>query len=291
MNSAYFKLHLSILLAGFTGIFGKLITLSEGLLVWYRMLITTVLLTLILYFANKLKKICLKEMIQIGLTGILLALHWVFFYGSIKASNVSIGVICFSMTSFFTSILEPIINRHRISYKELLFSLIAVLGIILIFGFDTQYRLGILLGIISSMLCALFVIFNKKIGIDYPASTMLLYEMLGGLIGLTLLLPVYFNFVRIETYLPDTMDWIYLITLSLFCTIGMCMLQIQALRSISAFTVNLSYNLEPIYSIILAIIIFHEGKELTCIFYLGLSLILISVALQMIDLKRQARIK
>lgn len=287
MKSSYIKLHISILLAGFTGILGKLITLSEGFLVWYRMLLTVILLILILSITKRLKKVSFNAMMRIGFVGLLLALHWVFFYGSIKASNVSIGVICFSLTSFFTSIFEPIINRHRISFKELFFSLIAVFGILLIFGIDTQYQFGIFLGFISSILCALFVIYNKKVGAQFSSSTMLLYEMLGGFVGLTLLLPLYTHFVTSFIYYPNVMDCVYLFILSLFCTIGMCILQIQALRKISAFTVNLSYNLEPIYSIILAMIIFHEGKELTLIFYIGLILILVSVFLQMIDLKRE----
>ncbi len=291
MKNPYIKLHISILLAGFTGILGKLITLSEGFLVWYRMLITVILLILILFFTNRLKLIPLRAVIRIGLVGLLLALHWVFFYGSIKASNVSIGVICFSLTSFFTSIFEPIINQRKISLKELFFSLISVLGILLIFGIDTQYQLGISLGFISSILCALFVIYNKKIGAEFTSSTMLLYEMLGGFIGLTILLPFYTYCITSLVFYPNAMDWVYLFVLSLFCTIGMCILQIQALRKISAFTVNLSYNLEPIYSIILAMIIFHEGKEFTLIFYIGLILIFVSVFLQMIDLRRESRKK
>lgn len=291
MKNPYIKLHISILLAGFTGILGKLITLSEGFLVWYRMLITVILLILILFFTNRLKLIPLRAVIRIGLVGLLLALHWVFFYGSIKASNVSIGVICFSLTSFFTSIFEPIINQRKISLKELFFSLISVLGILLIFGIDTQYQLGISLGFISSILCALFVIYNKKIGAEFTSSTMLLYEMLGGFIGLTILLPFYTYCITSLVFYPNAMDWVYLFVLSLFCTIGMCILQIQALRKISAFTVNLSYNLEPIYSIILAMIIFHEGKEFTLIFYIGLILIFISVFLQMIDLRRESKKK
>lgn len=291
MKNPYLKLHISILLAGFTGILGKLITLNEGFLVWYRMLITVILLILILFFTKRLKIIPLRAVIRIGLVGLLLALHWVFFYGSIKASNVSIGVICFSLTSFFTSLFEPIINQRKISLKELFFSLISVLGILLIFGIDTQYQLGISLGFISSILCALFVIYNKKIGAEFTSSTMLMYEMLGGFIGLTILLPFYTYCITSLVFYPNAMDWVYLFVLSLFCTIGMCILQIQALRKISAFTVNLSYNLEPIYSIILAMIIFHEGKEFTLIFYIGLILIFVSVFLQMIDLRRESRKK
>lgn len=140
MKEAFFKLHLSVLLAGATGIFGRLITLNEGLLVWYRLLFAALLFCLLLSLQKKFPIIPWKEIFRIGGIGGLLGLHWVFFYGSIKASNISVGVICFSLVSFFTAILEPWINRHRIVFREILFSLLSVAGIILIFQLDTRYR-------------------------------------------------------------------------------------------------------------------------------------------------------
>lgn len=287
MKQAYIKLHLSILIAGFTGILGKLIVLNEGLLVWYRMLITAILLFLFLWLNNKFKKVTLKEMFKIGGVGLLLALHWVFFYGSIKASNVSIGVVCFSLTGFFTAIFEPVINRHKISPKELFLSLISVAGILLIFQLDVRYRTGITLGIVSSALAALFIITNKKIGVRHSSSTMLLYEMAGGFVAISCLLPLYLHFFPTDYVIPDLSDIIYLLLLSVFCTIGLYLLQIQALRNISAFTVNLSYNLEPIYSILLAMLIFHEAKELNWAFYAGLGLIILSVLLQSLIVRKE----
>lgn len=292
MKQAFIKLHLSILIAGFTGIFGKLITLNEGLLVWYRMLITSILLFIILWFSKKLQRISFREALRIGGVGLLLGLHWVFFYASIKASNVSIGVVCFSMTCFFTAIFEPIINKRRISVKELLFSIVALCGIALIFHFDMRYRTGIILGIISSAMAALFVITNKRVGANHTWSTMLLYEMIGGFLCLSCLLPIYLYMFPTDYLIPGRLDIMYLLLFSLFCTIGLYMLQIQALKHISAFTVNLSYNLEPIYSIILAMIIFGEAKELDWSFYLGLLLIILSVVLQMCSVVyQQTKIK
>lgn len=221
-----------------------------------------------------------KEVFKIGGIGILLGLHWVFFYGSIKASNISIGVVCFSLVSFFTAFLEPWINRHRISVKEVLFSLLTLLGIALIFHLDTRYRQGILLGITSSVLAALFTITNKKVAAGHDASTMLLYEMSGGFVGLSCLLPFYLRYFPVETIFPDVSDLIYLILLASVCTIGLYLLQIQVLKVVSAFTVNLTYNLEPVYSIILAMLFFHEARELNGAFYIGLGLIVLSVLLQ-----------
>ncbi len=287
MKQAYIKLHVSILIAGFTGILGKLITLNEGLLVWYRMLITSILFFIFLWISQKFRKVSLKEAIQIGGVGLLLAFHWIFFYGSIKASNVSIGVVCFSLTGFFTAIFEPLINKHRISIKELMLSLITLLGIILIFQLDIRYRTGILLGVISSFLAALFIIMNKKVGSKHSSSTMLFYEMIGGFIGISIILPAYLSYFPSENIIPNMSDFAYLLLLSIFCTIGLYLLQIQALRKISAFTVNLSYNLEPIYSIILAMVIFNEAKELDWVFYVGLSLIILSVLLQSIRARKE----
>ena len=280
MKNAFIKLHISILLAGFTGLFGKLISLNEGLLVWYRMMFAAVLLFIILKISNKLQSPPMKEQLKIAGTGLILGLHWVFFYASIKMSNVSVGVVCFSLAGFFTALLEPLLIRRKFKIKELLFSLITVIGILFIFRFDMRYRTGIIIGIISSALAALFTITNKKTGADHPSRIMLLYEMAGGFLGLSCLLPVYLYFFPVATILPDINDFLYLFLLASVCTIGLYLLQIQVLKTISAFTVNLSYNLEPVYSIILAMLFFGEAKELNLAFYTGLGLICISVLLQ-----------
>lgn len=291
MKQAFIKLHLSIILAGFTGIFGKLITLNEGLLVWYRMLITSLLLFILLKIWKKFRLLPLQDMIRIGGVGFLLAMHWVFFYASIKASNISIGVICFSLVGFFTAILEPFINHRRFSVTELILSLITLSGIILIFNLDMRYQSGIILGVISSALAALFTIMNKRVGADYTSSTMLFYEMVGGFICLSVILPVYLYNFQVDTLVPSKQNIIYLMVFSVFCTILLYILQIQALKSISAFTVNLSYNLEPVYSIVLAMAFFGEAKELNYSFYLGLTLIVLSTILQMFNVMYERKKK
>ena len=150
----------------------------------------------------------------------------------------------------------------------------------MIFHLDTRYRQGILLGITSSVLAALFTITNKKVAAGHDASTMLLHEMSGGFVGLSCLLPFYLRYFPVETIFPDVSDLIYLILLASVCTIGLYLLQIQVLKVVSAFTVNLIYNLEPVYSIILAMLFFHEARELNGAFYIGLGLIVLSVLLQ-----------
>ena len=277
MKDAFIKLHISIILAGATGIFGKLISLNEALLVWYRMMLASLLFLLVLSVSKRLNRFSFGDALRIGGVGLLLGLHWVFFYGSIKASNVSIGVVSF---------LEPLINCHRVSFKEVVFSLLTLFGVVLIFHFDTRYRLGIGLGIISSALAALFTITNKKIGNNYSTSTMLLYEMVGGFIGLSCILPFYLRYFPVSTIVPGLLDFTYLLLLASVCTIGLYLLQIQVLKKISAFTINLSYNLEPIYSIILAMLLFSEAKELNAAFYIGLGVIILSVILQTLSVIR-----
>ena len=287
MNNAFVKLHLAIFLAGFTGIFGKLIELPEGPLVWYRVLMTSCLFFAYLALTDKLPRISLREALKIGGVGALIATHWIFFYGSIKYANVSIGVVCFALTGFFTAILEPLFGRARVSLRELLFSLITVVGIALIFHFDSRYRTGIILGVLAAFFAALFTIGMRRVGKKHDSSTMLLFQMVGGLAFLTLAAPAYLKLFPGIPVVPQGLDFVYLFLLSSLCTIGMFLLQIQALRSISAFTVNLSFNLEPVYSIILAMILFNEAGQLNLSFFVGLTLICASVALQSLYALRQ----
>jgi len=289
MKKALIQLHLSVFLAGFTGILGKLITLNEGMLVWYRLLFTVITLYVIFRWKKLLTKLSFKQIIPIGLTGMVVVLHWLFFYASIKYSNVSIGVVCFALTSLFTAALDPLINRYRVDKTELLLSGITLCGIFLIFHFDVQYRTGIILGVISSLFAALFTIFNKRLIAKYDTPTITFYELSVGWMALTLLLPAYLHFFPQPLSLPSFTDLSYLLILAWACTVCLYMLMMSALTKISPFTVNLSFNLEPVYSIVMAFILFHENRELTYAFYIGLACIILSVALQMTRVTRHTR--
>lgn len=279
-NKGFTLLHLSVFIAGFTGVLGRLIELDSAVLVWHRMAWAAALMALFLLFRKEMKRYKLQDICQMGGVGVLLCLHWIFFYASIKASNVSIGVVCFSLVGFFTALFEPIINRHRFSAKEFLFSILTVCGVYLIFQFDTRYRLGIALGVVSSAIYALFAIANQHVGKRYEAKNMLLWEMIGGLVVLTALLPIYNAVLPVGKLLLSGMDYPYMAFMVVVCTIGLCLMQIIVLQKIDAFTVNLTYNLEPVYSIIIAMLIFNEYQELNFSFILGIALTIISVALQ-----------
>ena len=282
MKKAFLQLHIAVLFAGFTAILGRLITLNEGILVWYRMLLSAISLALIMLFRKEFTRITFFNLLKIFGVGVIVAIHWVTFYGSIKYSNVSVSVTCLSAIGFFTSFFEPIIMRRRIDVIEVLLGLLAIAGIYLIFNFYPQYKTGIIFGIISAMLASIFPIFNKNLLRQFSPKIVTIFEMTGGFIALCLIIPFYLDFFPASYYLPTFDDWIWLIVLAWVCTILSFILQLNALKKISAFTANLTYNLEPVYAIILAFIIFRENKFLGRGFYLGFGLILLAVSLQMI---------
>ena len=161
MKQAFIRLHIAVLLAGFTGILGRLISLNEGLLVWYRLLITAFSLWLLALVRRQNLRINRLDLWRIIGIGGIAALHWVAFYGSIKYSNVSVGLLCFSAIGFFTALLEPLLMRHRLDVVELLLGLLVIGGIFLIFQVDPHYKTGILIGLVSALLGSLFPVLNK----------------------------------------------------------------------------------------------------------------------------------
>lgn len=280
MKKSYLVLHFAVILAGFTGIFGKLISLNEGLLVWYRVLFSSIILWMVVKLFRIATNIHLKEKFDIAKIGMFITIHWVFFYASIKYSNISVGVVCYCLTSFFTAIFGPLINRRRFNLTELLLSVLTLAGILLIFHFDSSYRLGIGLGVISSAFAALYTIYNERLVRHYDSRLINYYQMMGGTVGLGVLLPVYLYFFPVKTIIPDLKDIGYLILLASFCTVGLYILFAESLKRIPAFTVNLTFNLEPVYAIILAFLFFNESKELNLSFYIGLLFVMTSVILQ-----------
>lgn len=287
-KKAFAQLHLSVLLAGFTGLFGKLITLNETDIVWYRMLFTACILMVFTGFPH----VGWRKFLRIAGCGALLGLHWMLFYGSIKASNVSIGVVCFALTGFFTALFEPVIFHRRMSWRELLLSLITVAGLLCIFSFDSRYRYGIMIGVASSAVCALYAICNKKVSVGVRSRTMLMYQMSGGIVGVSIIIPLYlavFPSAQPVAVIPEGSNLWWMLCHALFCTVGLYLLQIMALKQLSAFTVNLTYNLEPCYTILMAFIFFGEARELNASFYIGIALVVLSVVLQSVNAMRRSR--
>lgn len=282
MKKSYLLLHLAVILAGFTGVFGKLITLNEGLLTWYRVFFSAIILFFVLKIFKVNDQTDLKEKFKIGKVGLIITLHWVLFYASIKYSNISIGVVCYCLTSFFTAIFKPLIDKQPFKLSELFLSTLTLLGISLIFHFDTSYQIGIALGVISSAFGALYTIYNSRLVNHFDSKIINYYQMIAGIICLGAFMPIYLYFFPSKELIPSIQNTIYLILLASFCTVGLYVTFTEVLKKIPAFTVNLSFNLEPVYAIIMAFLFFDESKQVNLAFYIGLLFIMLSVVLQTI---------
>jgi drug/metabolite transporter (DMT)-like permease len=284
MKKAFIQLHIAVFLAGFTGILGKLIDLNEGLLVWYRLLITSVTMWIIFSLTKKLQRIPFKDVIKLAGVGFLAALHWVTFYGSIKYSNVSVALVCFSSVGFFTALLEPVIHRVRIKWIEVLLGLIVMAGIYIIFHFDPKFKTGIILGVASAIFLAFVMIFLKQFIERINPETLLTYQITGGLITLSAFMPFYMQQFPTDYIFPNFKDWMWLLVLAWFCSVIAFQFTAYALKKLSAFTVNLSFNLEPVYGIILAFIVYKENQLLSKWFYIGFAMIAVSLLIHILML-------
>ena len=289
MKKAFLQLHLAVFLAGFTGILGRLITLNEGLLVWYRLLISSATMWVLFLLLKKIQKISFIDILKITGVGFIAAMHWVTFYGSIKSANVSVALVCFSSVGFFTAILEPLIFKKRIDITELLLGVVVMIGIYIIFRFDPKYEIGIIIGIISAILGSLFPILNKSLLHRVSVETLLSYELTGGFLVLTILLPFYLHYFPSNQFLPGWINLFWLLVLSWACSVWAFQLSANALKKLSAFTVNLTYNLEPVYGILLAFVVYHENKELSRWFYIGFALIGLALVIHIILLRKNEK--
>jgi drug/metabolite transporter (DMT)-like permease len=289
MKKAFIQLHVAVFLAGFTGVLGRLITLNEAVLVWYRMMIACVVLWALLLIKKRKPPASRKLFLQASSIGSILALHWVTFYAGIKISNISTALVCLSAMGFFTAILEPVMLRRPFDLMELLLGLLAIAGISIVFHFDPHYKLGIIISLFSAFLASIFPIMNRQILQKMDAETATRYQLSGGFLFITLLMPVYLYYFPVNRLLPSFSDWIWLFVLGILCTVVAYELFMKALQKIPAFTVNLSYNLEPIYGVAMAFFIYREDKEVSPGFYYGFLLIIAAVILQTIRLRKTSR--
>ena len=278
VRRAYLELHLAVLLFGITAIIGDLITLSATVLVWWRVLITSVSLLFLIQFGRKLRNIPSPLIWKYLGIGVLVGLHWMTFFGSIKFSNASVCLVCMATTSFFTSLLEPFILGQKFHWYEITLGLIIIPGMILIVSsLEFSMLAGMALGLLSAILASLFSIFNKKY-IDQAEPLSITFLELGSAwLFISLLLPFIFVSNPEISFWPQQADWIYLLVLALLCTTLAYVLALRALKFLSAFAANLTVNLEPVYGIVLAVIILKENQELSAGFYWGCLIILLAV--------------
>jgi drug/metabolite transporter (DMT)-like permease len=275
---SYLHLHLIVFVWGFTAVLGALISLDALPLVWYRMLLAVVFIVLYIVYKKIPIRLPKKVLFQLLIAGIIIALHWFTFFKAIKVSNVSVTLACLSTGAFFTSLLEPIMTGKKIVWYEVLFGIIVVFGLGIIFKVESQYIEGILLALSCAFLSALFSIINSKFAKVYNPSVISFYELSGGVLFFTVLLLATQSFDA-KFFTMSASDWFYLAILSSFCTAYAFIASVKVMKFLSPYTVMLTINLEPIYGIILAVIVFQEKEKMSSQFYIGALIILATVIL------------
>lgn len=277
--SVYFQLHFSVFIFGFTAILGKLITLEQTALVWHRLWIAVVGLLFLPKVINGLKAIPKKAIWIFAGIGTLVAIHWLTFYGSIKLGNsASVTLACFSTVTIFTSILEPLIVKRPFEKLEFVLGLLAIIGISLLAGVGSAFYPAIIVGLISAFFASLFSVLNKKhIAHDHNIKSVTIIELFSGFIFVSLLVPIYAYFNNEIVWIPKGYDIAWLLLLGWVCTTLAFALSLNVLKYISAYIANLTINLEPIYGIILSVIIFKENEMLNEWFYVGTGIVLSTV--------------
>ena len=281
MPSAKFKnqlhLHFLVFIAGFTAILGELISLEAIPLVWYRMLIAGVLM----FGFIKIKKISLvvpfKTILKFFLAGIVIALHWITFFAAIKVSNISITLAMFSTGAFFASLIEPIFYKRKIIPYEIIFGLLVIAGVFMIMQTEIKYLLGICLGITSALFSSLFAVINGKFVAHHNASTISFYEFISGVFFISLYIAFSNDGFDASFFKLSINDWIYLGILASVCTAYAFIASVYVMRYITPYSVVLTYNLEPIYGIFLALLFFPQTEVMPPIFYIGAALIIFTV--------------
>tara|TARA_B100000427_G_scaffold25220_1_gene18727 strand:- start:65 stop:943 length:879 start_codon:yes stop_codon:yes gene_type:complete len=273
----YLHLHFLVFIAGFTAILGELITISSIPLVWHRMLIASVLTFIYLLIKKNNIKIDLKTLLKFSLPGLIIALHWITFFEAIEQSNISITLAMFSTAAFFTSFIEPFFFKRKIIFYEIIMGLLVIIGVYMITMAEISYLNGIVLGILSALFSSLFSVFNGKLVKKYSPIIISFYEFLTGLIFITIYLVMFNSFDSVFLNSLISLDYLYLFILGSICTAYAFIAAVGLMKFLSPFTVVLTYNLEPVYGIILAIILFPDKENMSKIFYLGAFLILVTI--------------
>jgi hypothetical protein len=277
-TKSYIKLNWIVFIWGFTAILGRLITLDALPLVWFRMLFAVVFIFIYNKITNTSIKLPKKVILKFLVAGLVIALHWFTFFRAIKVSNVSITLACLSTGAFFASLIEPIFFKKKIIWYEIFFGLLVVVGLSIIFNVEGQYSVGIILALTSAFLSASFAVINSKFVENYEPKVISFYELLGGVLFFSLFLLGSSSF-NADFFQITLNDFMYLLILSSVCTAYAFIASTSVMKFLSPYTVMLTINLEPIYGILLAVLIFKEKEQMSSTFYLGAFIILITVIL------------
>lgn len=271
----YLHLHLLVFIAGFTAVLGKLITINAIPLVWFRMLIASLLISIYLKVNKTDLKINKNTFIKFSLAGILIALHWITFFEAINQSNISITLAMFSSGAFFAALIEPIFYKRRIVWYEMVFGLIVIIGVYLIVQAEVKYINGIILGLLSALFSSLFSVINGKFVERYKASVISFYELMSGAFFITLFILIFGDGFNKNYFNISFSDWTYIFILGSVCTAYAFIAAVHVMKKISPYTVILTYNLEPVYGILMALLLFQE--KMSSEFYIGAILIISTI--------------
>ena len=274
----YFHLHFIVFIWGFTAVLGDLITIEAVPLVWHRMLLGSLFVLIYIIYNKGMLKVSLRSLIKFAFVGLIIALHWLAFFSAVKVSNVSITLAMMSTGAFFASFLEPVFFKRKIISYEVIFGLIVIIGLYIIFKVESEYLSGILFALLASFLGALFSIFNGMLVKSHNASVISFYELLFGVLFITIYVLFTGGFDNTFFKLSGS-DWTYLIILASICTAYAFIASVHVMKWISPYTVMLTTNMEPIYGILLALLILGEKEYMSPTFYVGAIIILITVVL------------
>ncbi|MDB5153255.1 MAG: EamA family transporter, partial [Mucilaginibacter sp.] len=267
----------TVFIWGFTGILGKLITISAVQLVWYRVLIASVSLFLYFNFNKTAFKVSRNTFLKLIFTGALVGGQWILFFLSIKLSTVSVSLVCLSSITLFTAIFEPLINKKRVSKLEIIAGVLIIMGILIIFKFESQYTKGIIAGLTSAVFASLFSIINARQVKRHEAPVIAFYELAGAFTWISIFMAVTHGFNR--SMLLQHADIGYLFLLGTICTSLAYVAGVSVMRELSAFRVALITNLEPVYGIIMSFVFFGDMNKMTAGFWAGAVIILSTIFL------------
>ncbi|MBN3580777.1 DMT family transporter [Algoriphagus aestuarii] len=276
----YLMLHFIVLIWGFTAILGLLISLPSIELVFYRTLIASVGVALLFLFKKKPILLSRRDLLKITSTGIIIALHWILFFWSAKVSTASVCLAGMATTSLWTAFVEPMFNRTKVKWYEVALGLVVLSGLLVIFSFESGYWLGLLMALGSALLAAIFSVINGNLTKKHSPYQITFYEMAGACLFTLLFMPIYSEFLSDGAGIQWSwkgLDWFWLLILGGICTVYAFSVSVDLMKRLSVFSINLTVNLEPVYGIILAVMIFGESEKMTPQFYLGTAIILVSV--------------
>ncbi len=275
----YLMLHMIVLIWGFTAILGLLISLPAIELVFYRTLIASVGVAGLFFVRKKSLRISSRDMLTVTATGFIIGMHWILFFWSARLSTASVCLAGMATTSLWTAFVEPVFNRTRIKWYEVALGLMVIVGLLVIFSFESGYWLGLFMALVSAFLAAVFSVINGKLTQKHDPYQITFYEMAGACLISALFMPVYTAFIGTEGLKMnwEGYDWFWLFLLGGVCTVYAFSVSVELMKRLSVFSINLTVNLEPVYGIVLAVLIFGESEKMTPQFYLGTGIILVSV--------------